>query len=122
MDQFSNPLEDPHPIRLLTVARVLTPPSTDPMTSSASAPATPAGGGGGGGANDTNGGGGAATLPTNPSPTTVEAHTLCLTVELAARDRALMVSTVERTFDFQSTDYSSGKNNAFVMNCSLLYR
>ena len=85
MDQFSNPLEDPHPIRLLTVARVLTTPAADSMTSSVT--------GSGGGESSGNG----ATLPSM-----VEAHTLCLTVELAARDRALIVSTVERTYDFLS--------------------
>ena len=101
MDQFSNPLEDPHPIRLLTVARVLTSPAPDVMTSSTGAAGvggdTGVGGGGsgGGGAVPPPGGGTAVAAP-------IEAHTLCLTVELAARDRSLMVSTVERTYDFLS--------------------
>ena len=100
MDQFSNPLEDPHPIRLLTLARVLTSPAPDVMTSSTGAAGvggeTSLGGGGSGGAAPPpGGGGGGAAAP-------IEAHTLCLTVELAARDRSLMVSTVERTYDFLS--------------------
>ena len=87
VDRFSNPLEDPHPIRLLTMARIVTTPSPEPT-------APDAGGGGSGGAGAT------ITLPA--APNMIEAHTLCLTVELAARDRALIVSTVERTYDFLS--------------------
>ena len=100
MDQFSNPLEDPHPVRLLTLARVLTSPSPEAVSSVAA-----------GGAETTGGGGGANSSSQNQSSTaTVETHTLCLTVELAARDRALMVSTVERTYDFlSSADHEPGK-------------